>query len=96
METKVNKIRSKLFSVYTQKILLKLFNDFVCMCVNFLLGFDEDDMEKPKFNFSAPSEKVPFCLDDNVQVSITDFFIFSMDWRGMFKMHSVKFGVLRS
>ncbi|XP_076462027.1 uncharacterized protein LOC143294538 isoform X2 [Babylonia areolata] len=33
-------------------------------------GFDEDDMEKPKFTFPAPSEKVPFSLDDaqNVQI----------------------------
>ena len=50
-----------------------MFNDFVG--VNFLSGFDEDDMEKPKFNFSAPSDKVPFCLNDNVQVGITDFYV---------------------
>ncbi|KAL8605870.1 hypothetical protein ACOMHN_040514 [Nucella lapillus] len=33
-------------------------------------GFDDDDMEKPKFSFSAPSEKIPFCLEESQNVQI--------------------------
>ena len=42
--------------------------------MTYFSGFDEDDMEKPKFSFPAPSEKTPFCLDDNAQVGVKQIF----------------------